>query len=37
MFNPIDKLVITIGIPIKEEKTEIEIHPVILEAKMRNV
>ena len=35
IFNPIDKLVISIEIPIKEKKTEIEIHPVILEAKMR--
>ena len=35
MFNPIAKLVIPIGIPIKEPKTEIEINPEILEAKIR--
>ena len=35
MFNPIAELVIPIGIPIKEEKVETEIHPVIVEAKIR--
>ena len=35
IFNPIAELVIPIGIPIKEVKAEIEIHPVILEAKIR--
>ena len=29
-FNPIAELVIPIGIPIKEAKVEIEIHPVIV-------
>ena len=28
-FNPIAELLIPIGIPIKEAKAEIEIHPVI--------
>ena len=35
IFNSIAELVIPIGIPIKEAKTEIEIHPVIVEAKIR--
>ena len=35
IFNPIAELVISIGIPIKEAKAEIEIHPAILEAKIR--
>ena len=30
IFNPIAEFVIPIGIPIKETKAEIEIHPVIL-------
>ena len=34
-FNPIAELVIPIGIPIKEAKAEIEINPVIIEAKIR--
>ena len=34
-FNPIAELVISIGTPIKEAKAEIEIHPVIVEAKLR--
>ena len=34
-FNPIAELVILIRIPIKEAKVEIEIHPVIVEAKIR--
>ena len=34
IFNPIAELVIPIGIPAKEAKTEIEIHPVIVEAKI---
>ena len=33
--NPIAEIVIPIGIPIREEKAEIEIHPVIAEAKTR--
>ena len=33
--NPIAVLLIPIGIPIKEEKPEIEIHPVIVEGKIR--
>ena len=32
IFNPITELVIPIGIPSKEAKAEIEIHPVIAEA-----
>ena len=30
IFNPIEELVIPIGIPTKEAKTEIETHPVIV-------
>ena len=33
MFNPIAELLVPIGIPKKEAKAEIEIHPVIVEAK----
>ena len=36
IFNPIAELVIPIGIPTKEAKSEMEIHPVIVEAKIRN-
>ena len=35
IFAPIAELVILIGIPSKQAKTEIEMHPVIAEAKMR--
>ena len=35
ILNPITELVIPIGIPTKEAKAEIEIHPVIVESKMR--
>ena len=35
IFNPIAELVFPIGIPSKEAKAEIEIHPVIVEAKIR--
>ena len=35
IFNPITGLVIPVGIQNKEAKTEIEIHPVIVEAKIR--
>ena len=35
IFNTIAELVIPIGIPIKKVKTEIEAHPVIVEAKIR--
>ena len=35
IFNPIAKLVIPTGIPSKEAKAEIEIHPVIAESKIR--
>ena len=35
IFNPIAELIILIGIPSKDEKTEIEIHQVIVEAKIR--
>ena len=34
IFNPSAELVIPIGIPSKEAKSEIEIHPVIVEAKI---
>ena len=34
-FNPIPKLVITVEIPRKEAKGEIETHPAIAEAKIR--
>ena len=34
-LNPITELVISIRIPMKEVKAEIEIHPVIVEAKIR--
>ena len=33
IFNTTAKLVVLVGIPIKETKTEIEIHPVNVEAK----
>ena len=35
IFNPIVELVIPIRKSIKEAKTEIEIHPAIVEAKIR--
>ena len=35
IFNPISELVIHIEIPNKEAKEEMEIHPVILEVKIR--
>ena len=35
IFNPIAELVILTGIAIKEAKAEVEIQPVILEAKIR--
>ena len=35
IFNPIAELVIPTGIPSKEAKAEIEIHPVMVEAKIR--
>ena len=35
IFNPIAELVIRIEIPTKEAKAEIEIHPVIVEAKIK--
>ena len=34
-FNPISKLVVPIGTPNRESKSEIEIHSVIVEAKIR--
>ena len=34
IFNPIAELVVPIGIPSKEAKVEIEIHPVIVEVKI---
>ena len=36
IFNPITELVIPIGTPSKEANAEIEIHPVIVEGKIRN-
>ena len=36
IFNPIAELVIPIEIPTKEAKAEMEMHPVIVEAKIRN-
>ena len=35
IFNPIAELVISIGIPTKEAKAEMETHPVTVEAKIR--
>ena len=35
IFNPIAELIIPIGIPSKEAKAEIEIHPVIVGTKIR--
>ena len=35
IFNPVAELVIRIGIPSQEAKVELEIHPVIVEAKIR--
>ena len=35
LFNPIAVFVIPIGIPSKEAKTEIEIHPLTGKAKIR--
>ena len=35
IFNPIVELAIPIGIPSKEAKGEVEIYPVIVEAKTR--
>ena len=32
IFNPIAEFVISLGIPIQEEKAEIEIHPLIEKA-----
>ena len=34
-FNPIAELVIPIGIPSKEAKAEMEIHPITVETKIR--
>ena len=36
IFSPIAELVISIVIPTKEAKEEIETHPIIMEAKIRN-
>ena len=35
ILNPISELVVPIGMPIKDVKAEVEIHPVIAEAKIR--
>ena len=35
IFDPNAEFLISIGIPTKEVKSEIETHPVILEAKIR--
>ena len=37
IFNPITELVIPIRIPIKEAKVEIEINPVIVDAKIKKM
>ena len=37
ILNPTTELLIPIGIPSKEAKTEIEIHPVVVEAKYESV
>ena len=37
IFNPIAELVIPAGIPSKEVKAKIQIHPVIVEAKKKKV
>ena len=37
IVNPIAELVIPMGIPSKEAKAEIEIHPVIVENKIKKV
>ena len=34
IFNPIAELIIPIGIPTKEEKEEMETHPVTVENKL---
>ena len=34
IFNPITELVIPVGIPSKEAKAEIEMHPITTEAKI---
>ena len=36
ILNPIAELVISIRVPSKEAKAKIEIHPVIVEAKIKN-
>ena len=36
VFNPYAQFVILIEMPIKKVKLEFEIHPVIIEAKIRN-
>ena len=35
IYNPIVELVIPIGIPSNEAKVETEIHPAVIEAKIR--
>ena len=35
IFNPVAQLVIPMGIPTKESKAKMEIHPVNVEAKIR--
>ena len=35
IFNPIAELVVPKGIPTKEAKPEMEVHPVTVEAKIR--
>ena len=37
IFNPIAELVVTIEIPSKETKLEVEIHPIIVEPKIRTL
>ena len=35
MFDLVAELVVPVGIPIKEVKAEIQIYPVVVEAKIR--
>ena len=37
IFNPIAELVVTLEIPSKETKLEVEIHPIIVEPKIRTL
>ena len=37
IFNPIAELIIPIGIPTKETKSEMEIHPGLVKSKIKKV